>query len=119
MFFLIQNQNYKRLDHATCSGQGVLAVQWKKGSSAENIIESSQVYKDMTTLNQEINMERELLVRLNADCNSAISLFASGDYLKGEIYGLENFISFSGNDINEILEDIHKKNGIKLLHEHN
>ena len=117
--FLIQNQNYKRLDHATCSGQGVLAVQWKKGSSAENIIESSQVYKDMTNLNQEINMERELLVKLNADCNSAISLFASGDYLKGEIYGLENFISFSGNDINEILEDIHKKNGIKLLHEHN
>ena len=50
--FLIQNQNYKRLDHATCSGQGVLAVQWKKGSSAENIIESSQVYKDMTNLNQ-------------------------------------------------------------------
>jgi porphobilinogen deaminase len=23
--FLIQNQNYKRLDHVTCSGQGVLA----------------------------------------------------------------------------------------------
>mgnify|MGYP002033123913 FL=1 len=117
--FLIQNQNYKRLDHTTCSGQGVLAVQWKEGNAAESIIKSSQIYKDMTNLNKEINMERELLVKLNADCNSAISLLASENYLSGEIYGVENFISFSGNDINEILEDIHKKNGIKLLHEHN
>ena len=117
--FLLQNQNYKRLDHLTCSGQGVLAVQWKEGNSAESIIKSSQIHKDMTNLNKEINMERELLVKLNADCNSAISLFASGNYLSGEIYGVENFISFSGNNINEILEDIHKNNGIKLLHEHN
>jgi hydroxymethylbilane synthase len=98
--FLIQNQNYKRLDHTTCSGQGVLAVQWKEGNAAESIIKSSQIYKDMTNLNKEINMERELLVKLNADCNSAISLLASENYLSGEIYGVENFISFSGNDIN-------------------
>ena len=115
----LQNQNYKKLNHLTCSGQGVLAVQWKEGNSAERIIKSSQIYKDMANLNKEINMERELLVKLNADCNSAISLFASGNYLNGEIYGVENFISFSGNNINEILEDIHKNNGIKLLHEHN
>ena len=117
--FLIQNQNYQSLDHPTCSGQGVLAVQWKEGSSAESIIESSQIYKDMADLNKEINMERELLVKLNADCNSAISLFASGNHLSGEIYGVENFISFSGDNINEILEYIKKNNGIKLLHEHN
>jgi len=115
----LQNQNYKKLNHLTCSGQGVLAVQWKEGNSAESIIKSSQIYKDMANLNKEINMERELLVKLNADCNSAISLFASGNCLSGEIYGVENFISFSGNNINEILEDIHKKDGIKLLHEHN
>jgi len=117
--FLIKNQNYKRLNHVTCSGQGVLAVQWKEGNSVESIIKSSQIYKDMANLNNEINMERELLVKLNADCNSAISIFASGNYLSGEIYGVENFISFSGNNINEILENIHKNNGIKLLHEHN
>jgi porphobilinogen deaminase len=52
----------------------------------------------MTNLNKEINMERELLVKLNADCNSAISLLASRNYLSGEIYGVENFISFSGNE---------------------
>ena len=117
--FLVKNQNYKRLNHLTCSGQGVLSVQWKEGNSVESIIKSSQIYKDMANLNNEINMERELLVKLNADCNSAISIFASGNYLSGEIYGVENFISFSGNNINEILEDIHKNNGIKLLHEHN
>jgi len=117
--FLIKNQNYKRLNHVTCSGQGVLAVQWKEGNSVESIIKSSQIYKDMANLNNEINMERELLVKLNADCNSAISIFASGNYLSGEIYGVDNFISFSGNNINEILENIHKNNGIKLLHEHN
>ena len=117
--FLIKNQNYKRLNHLTCSGQGVLAVQWKEGNSVESIIKSSQIYKDMANLNNEINMERELLVKLNADCNSAISIFASGNYLSGEIYGVDNFISFSGNNINEILENIHKNNGIKLLHEHN
>ena len=58
-------------------------------------------------------------MKLNADCNSAISLFASGNHLSGEIYGVENFISFSGDNINEILEYIKKNNGIKLLHEHN
>ena len=116
--FLLQNQNYKKLNHLTCSGQGVLAVQWKEGNSVESIIKSSQIYKDMASLNEEINMERELLVKLDADCNSAISLFASGNYLSGEIYGVENFISFSGNNINEILEDIHKNNGIELLYEH-
>ena len=116
--FLLQNQNYVSLNHITCSGQGVLAVQWKEGTEVESFIKSSQIYKDMANLNREINMERELLVKLNADCNSAISVFASGNHLSGEIYGIKNFISFSGNNINEVLEDIYKNNGIELLHEH-
>ena len=117
--FLLQDLNYVRLDHKTCSGQGVLAVQWREGSPAEDLIQSSEIYKNMSNLNREINMERELLVELDADCNSAISLCACGSHLSGEIYGMENFISFSGTSINEILKDIRKNDGIKLLHEHN
>ena len=116
--FLLNGQNFLSLSHMTCSGQGVLAVQWKEGTKAESFIESSQIYKDMAKLNKAISMERELLVELNADCNSAISLFASENYLIGEIYGIESFISFSGNNIDEILKDIHNNNGTKLLHEH-
>mgnify|MGYP001173776343 FL=1 len=64
-------------------------------------------------------MERDLLRKLGANCNSAISLYASDGILKGEIFGLEEFITFSGADVNQIFEDIKRNGGLRLLHEHN
>ena len=115
---LLGKQNYKQLEHITCSGQGVLAVQWKEGSKVEDFIKSSLLFDQMKELNEQIKMERNLLKKLNADCNSAISIFASNGFLQGEIFGRDKFITFSGNNVNQLYKDITANNGLNLLNEH-
>ena len=115
---LLEKQNYKQLEHITCSGQGVLAVQWKEGSKVEDFIKSSLLFDQMKELNEQIKMERDLLKKLNADCNSAISIFASGGFLQGEIFGRDKFITFSGNNVDQLYKDITANNGLNLLNEH-
>ena len=115
---LLEKQNYKQLEHITCSGQGVLAVQWKEGSKVGDFIKSSLLFDQMKELNEQIKMERNLLKKLNADCNSAISIFASNGFLQGEIFGREKFITFSGNNVDQLYKDITANNGLNLLNEH-
>ena len=115
---LLEKQNYKQLEHITCSGQGVLAVQWKEGSIVGDFIKSSLLFDQMKELNEQIKMERNLLKKLNADCNSAISIFASNGFLQGEIFGRDKFITFSGNNVNQLYKDITANNGLNLLNEH-
>ena len=115
---LLEKQNYKQLEHITCSGQGVLAVQWKEGSKVEDFIKSSLLFDQMKELNEQIKMERNLLKKLNADCNSAISIFASNGFLQGEIFGRDKFITFSGNNVDQLYKDITENNGLNLLNEH-
>ena len=115
---LLEKQNYKQLEHITCSGQGVLAVQWKEGSKVEDFIKSSLLFDQMKELNEQIKMERNLLKKLNADCNSAISIFASNGFLQGEIFGRDKFITFSGNNVDQLYKDITANNGLNLLNEH-
>ena len=115
---LLEKQNYKQLEHITCSGQGVLAVQWKEGSKVGDFIKSSLLFDKMKELNEQIKMERNLLKKLNADCNSAISIFASNGFLQGEIFGRDKFITFSGNNVNQLYKDITANNGLNLLNEH-
>ena len=115
---LLEKQNYKQLEHITCSGQGVLAVQWKEGSKVEDFIKSSLLFDKMKELNEQIKMERNLLKKLNADCNSAISIFASNGFLQGEIFGRDKFITFSGNNVDQLYKDITANNGLNLLNEH-
>ena len=115
---LLEKQNYEQLEHITCSGQGVLAVQWKEGSKVEDFIKSSLLFDQMKELNEQIKMERNLLKKLNADCNSAISIFASNGFLQGEIFGRDKFITFSGNNVDQLYKDITANNGLNLLNEH-
>ena len=115
---LLEKQNYKQLEHITCSGQGVLAVQWKEGSKVGDFIKSSLLFDQMKELNEQIKMERNLLKKLNTDCNSAISIFASNGFLQGEIFGRDKFITFSGNNVNQLYKDITANNGLNLLNEH-
>ena len=115
---LLEKQNYKQLEHITCSGQGVLAVQWKEGSKVGDFIKSSLLFDQMKELNEQIKMERNLLKKLNANCNSAISIFASNGFLQGEIFGRDKFIAFSGNNVNQLYKDITANNGLNLLNEH-
>lgn len=115
---LLEKQNYEQLEHITCSGQGVLAVQWKEGSKVGDFIKSSLLFDQMKELNEQIKMERNLLKKLNADCNSAISIFASNGFLQGEIFGRDKFITFSGNNVDQLYKDITANNGLNLLNEH-
>ena len=115
---LLEKQNYKQLEHITCSGQGVLAVQWKEGSKVGDFIKSSLLFDQMKELNEQIKMERNLLKKLNANCNSAISIFASKGFLQGEIFGRDKFITFSGNNVDQLYKDITANNGLNLLNEH-
>ena len=115
---LLEKQNYKQLEHITCSGQGVLAVQWKEGSKVEDFTKSSLLFGQMKELNEQIKMERNLLKKLNAGCNSAISIFASNGFLQGEIFGRDKFITFSGNNVDQLYKDITENNGLNLLNEH-
>ena len=115
---LLEKQNYKQLEHITCSGQGVLAVQWKEGSKVGDFIKSSLLFGQMKELNEQIKMERNLLKKLNAGCNSAISIFASNGFLQGEIFGRDKFITFSGNNVDQLYKDITANNGLNLLNEH-
>ena len=115
---LLEKQNYEQLEHITCSGQGVLAVQWKEGSKVGDFIKSSLLFDQMKELNEQIKMERNLLKKLNANCNSAISIFASNDFLQGEIFGRDKFITFSGNNVDQLYKDITANNGLNLLNEH-
>ena len=115
---LLKKQNYKQLEHITCSGQGVLAVQWKEGSKVGDFIKSSLLFDQMKELNEQIKMERNLLKKLNANCNSAISIFASNGFLQGQIFGRDKFITFSGNKVDQLYKDITANNGLNLLNEH-
>ena len=116
--YLLKDHNFIKLNHITCSGQGALSVQWKVGSKIEEFLKPFCAINSSDDLNLGINMERELLRKLEANCNSAISLYVSNGILNGEIYGKEKFIKFSGKNVNEIFNNIKKNGGLRLLHEH-
>ena len=116
--YLLKGHNFIKLNHITCSGQGALSVQWKVGSKIEEFLKPFFASNSSDDLNLGINMERELLRKLEANCNSAISLYASNGILSGEIYGKEKFINFSGKNVDEIFSNIKKDGGLRLLHEH-
>jgi len=116
--YLLEDQNYIKLNHLTCSGQGALAAQWKNGNKFSDMIISSDISSGAINLNDEINMEKSLLQKLNTSCNSAISLRAQNSLLKGEIFGSKSYISFSGGQIDEVYKDIEENRGLELLNEH-
>jgi len=116
--YLLEDQNYIKLNHLTCSGQGALAAQWKNENKFSDMIISSDISSAAINLNDEINMEKSLLQKLNTSCNSAISLRAQNGLLKGEIFGSKSYISFSGGQIDEVYKDIEENRGLELLNEH-
>ena len=81
---------------------------------------SYDISSSAINLSDEINIEKSLLKKLNANCNSAISLRAIQDgLLKGEIYGKKNYISFRWDTkLMGRYKDIKENRGIKLLNEH-
>ena len=117
--YLIEHNNFVRLDHISCSGQGALAVQWKENNKIEDLIISSDIFPLSAELNMNIEMEKSLLQKLKTNCNSAISIESSKDQLRGEIYGIDKFIKFKGEKVEMIYKDIIEMGGLELLNDHN
>ena len=83
-------------------------------------------------IHDETEMEKRLLEKIGASCNSAIAVRANHEgpkgvdkIIKGEIYGLNEYISFEGKSsdvdaaINDAIDMLQNKNGLELLNEHN
>ena len=131
----------------TASGQGTLAAEFDVNRTyfKNAQIELTEIkgkcinYDYDNGTNIGIAEERRLLDALGAGCNSAIALESKASYgdgfklsINGEVYGKNQYISFSGRytDNNkknslpksafyEALEDIKSQDGLKLLDEHN
>ena len=77
---------------------------------------------------QLINLQKEFLKHINADCNSALALKITEDHtsqnfkLDVEIYGQKEKLKFSTygqNCVEEAVQMFHKSNGEIYLNEHN
>ena len=127
----IKNLNYKRLKSLPAVGQGRLLVQYKPDNRFAKILKDCfEIDDDFTG---EIHSMRYFLNKINADCNSAIGLYAhdgghSGrtSIFEGQVFGLSSFAEFSGWSEGNIdsamemaFEDFIKKGGKELLDEHN
>ena len=125
--------NYIKLDHLSCAGQGVLAVQYKPDNkfAKEFLLEWKQNFLQRV-IHDETEMEKRLLEKIGASCNSAIAVRANHEgpkgvdkIIKGEIYGLNDYISFESKSpdvdtaINDAIDMLKDKNGLELLNEHN
>tara|TARA_B100001996_G_scaffold382135_1_gene373161 strand:- start:595 stop:1488 length:894 start_codon:yes stop_codon:yes gene_type:complete len=125
--------NYIELDHLTCAGQGVLAVQYKPDNkfAKEFLLDWKQNFLQRV-IHDETKMEKRLLEKIGADCNSAIAVRANHEgpkgidkIIKGEIYGLNRHISFEGKSFNvdaaitDAINMLENRNGLELLNEHN
>ena len=120
---LLGELNYKEMDWITASGQGTLAVEMK-----ETFHENEKLLEIHTNINNKlatngIEYERNILDRIDAGCNSAIAIESisenSKQIIRGEIYGIKKFITFSGATDLEAIEDIERQNGRRFLNEHN
>ena len=116
---LLEGKNFARLNHISCSGQGALAVQWKENNKFGDIIMSSDIASLSAELNTNIEMEKSLLKKLKTNCNSAISIESARGQIKGEIYGIDKFITFKGSKIETLYKEIIDMGGLELLNDHN
>ena len=120
---LLKELNYEEMDWITASGQGTLAVEMTDSfHQNEKLLEIHSNIKNKLATNG-IEYERNILERVDAGCNSAIAIESisenSQQIIRGEIYGVKEFITFSGASDIEAIEDIERQNGRRFLNEHN
>ena len=120
---LLEELNYEEMDWITASGQGTLAVEMIESfHENEELLEIHSNIKNKLATNG-IEYERNILERVDAGCNSAIAIESisenSKQIIRGEIYGVKKFITFSGATDIEAIEDIERQNGRRFLNEHN
>ena len=120
---LLDELNYEEMDWITASGQGTLAVEMTESfHENEKLLEIHSNIKNKLATNG-IEYERNILERVDAGCNSAIAIESisenSKQIIRGEIYGVKKFITFSGATDKEAIEDIERQHGRRFLNEHN
>ncbi len=120
---LLEELNYKEMDWITASGQGTLAVEMIESfHENEELLEIHSNIKNKLATNS-IEYERNILDKVDAGCNSAIAMESisenSKQIIRGEIYGVKKFITFSGATDIEAIQDIERQNGRRFLNEHN
>ena len=120
---LLDELNYEEMDWITASGQGTLAVEMIESfHENEELLEIHSNIKNKLATNS-IEYERNILERVDAGCNSAIAIESisenSKQIIRGEIYGVKEFITFSGATDTEAIEDIERQHGRRFLNEHN
>ena len=120
---LLKELNYEEMDWITASGQGTLAVEMKESfNENEKLLEIHSHIKNKLAKNC-IEYERNILERVDAGCNSAIAIESisenSKQIIRGEIYGVKKFITFTGATDTEAIEDIERQHGRRFLNEHN
>ena len=120
---LLEELNYKEMNWITASGQGTLAVEMIESfNENEELLEIHSNIKNKLATNS-IEYERNILERVDAGCNSAIAMESisenSKQIIRGEIYGVKKFITFSGATDIEAIQDIERQNGRRFLNEHN
>ena len=96
---LLDELNYEEMDWITASGQGTLAVEMTESfHENEKLLEIHSNIKNKLATNG-IEYERNILERVDAGCNSAIAIESisenSKQIIRGEIYGVKKFITFS------------------------
>tara|TARA_Y100000996_G_scaffold369044_1_gene315780 strand:+ start:812 stop:1657 length:846 start_codon:yes stop_codon:yes gene_type:complete len=114
---ILEELKYKDMNWITASGQGTLAIETTNNFNYFNFNNLNEVAK---RTNISINSQRIVLDKINAGCNSAISIKTNKDDMRisGEIYGKTKYISFSGSTSQDTIENIKKQNGLMLLNEH-
>lgn len=122
--------NFKELDLIPCVGQGELIVQFDPNNEYAKSIWASIGREQEYCSN--LYIERRFLSKIGADCNSAIAIKAFDGRVgmhdvsvKGEVYGLNRFITFYGTGedpdtaLKMALGDMKEQGGMELLNEHN
>ena len=123
---ILDEHTYEEMKWITASGQGTLAIEYADYDLEEIPGLNMQLTYDENFYHQchsLINADRFVLDKINADCNSAVSIQTriqeGSPYTSGEIYGKNKYISFSGWTPEEVIKSIERQEGMKLLNEHN
>lgn len=124
---MLDEHKYEEMGWITASGQGTLAIEYADYDVMEEIPSlSRQLGNDEEFYHQchsLIEADRFVLDKINADCNSAVSIQTKiqegSPHTSGEIYGKNKYICFSGWTPVGAIKSIEKQDGMRLLNEHN
>ena len=107
--------NYSELEHLTSISQGSICLRFNKKS--EEILKLLKPFND-NEMKRKIKECNNFLNLIDADCNSAVAVDYKDEVLQVEVYGKNEFISFSALNAEEALMRFEELDGLRLLNEH-